>query len=153
MQDFRNLEVWQRARKLNRTIYQLTAGVPAGETLGLRSQMRKASVSICAKIAEGCGRRGETEFRRFLDVSMGSAGDLECEIFLSGDLGFITEAVQPRILSPLIEIERMLAGLIASLACPPRGTAASLAEHTPGSGGPTEKSRSRERIATTNATD
>jgi four helix bundle protein len=108
MQDFRNLEVWQRARKLNRTIYQLTAGFPASETFGLRSQIRRASVSICANIAEGCGRRGDTEFRRFLDVSMGSACELECEILLSHDLGFITAASQSRILPPLVEIKRML---------------------------------------------
>jgi len=120
MQDFRNLDVWQRARHLNKTIYQMTADFPESEAFGLRSQMRRASVSICTNIAEGCGRRGDREFRRFLDIAMGSACELECETILSFDLVFITEAVQERVLAVLIEIKRMLGGLIRRLVCPLR---------------------------------
>ena len=120
MQDFRNLDVWQRARHLNKTIYQMTADFPESEAFGLRSQMRRASVSICSNIAEGCGRRGDREFRRFLDIAMGSACELECETILSFDLVFVTEAVQERVLAVLIEIKRMLGGLIRRLVCPLR---------------------------------
>jgi len=120
MQDFRNLDVWQRARHLNKTIYQMTTDFPESEAFGLRSQMRRASVSICSNIAEGCGRRGDREFRRFLDIAMGSACELECETILSFDLVFITEALQERILAVLIEIKRMLGGLIRRLVCPTR---------------------------------
>ena len=98
MQDFRNLSVWQSARRLTKTIYNLTRDFPASEEFGLKAQMRKASVSICANIAEGCGRRGDREFRRFLDVAMGSACELECETILSLDLAFITESIQKQIL-------------------------------------------------------
>ena len=119
MQDFKNLDVWQRARNLNKTIYEMTAEFPESEAFGVRSQMRRASVSICSNIAEGCGRRGDREFRRFLDVAMGSACELECEMILSFDLVFITEATQDRILAVLIEIKRMLGGLISRLICPP----------------------------------
>jgi four helix bundle protein len=112
MQDFRNLDVRQRARNLNKTIYEMTADCPESEAVGLRSQMRRASVSICSNTAEGCGRRGDREFRRFLDVAMGSACELECETILSFDLVFITEATHERILAALIEIKRMLGGLI-----------------------------------------
>lgn len=80
MQDFKNLEVWQAARRLTKAIYQLSADFPDSETFGLRAQMRRASISICSNIAEGCGRRGDPEFRRFLDVAMGSACELECEL-------------------------------------------------------------------------
>ena len=111
MQDFRNLDVWQRAQHLNKTIYQMTTDFPESEAFGLRSQMRRASVSICSNIAEGCGRRGDREFRRFLDIAMGSTCELECETILSFDLVFITEAVQKRVLAVLIEIKRMLGGL------------------------------------------
>jgi len=120
MQDFRNLDVWQRARHLNKTIYQMTTDFPESEAFGLRSQMRRASVSICSNIAEGCGRRGDREFRRFLDIAMGSACELECETILSFDLVFITEAVQERVLAVLIEIKRMLGGLKRRLVCPLR---------------------------------
>jgi four helix bundle protein len=77
--------------------------------------MRRATVSICSNIAEGCGRRGDREFRRFLDVAMGSACELECETILSYDLAFITEAAQDAILETVIQIKRMLGGLLSRL--------------------------------------
>lgn len=120
MQDFRNLSVWQRARKLTKTVYEITADFPGSEEFELKSQMRRATVSVCSNIAEGCGRRGDPEFRRFLDVAMGSACELECETILSFDLAFITEALQEHILAALIEIKRMLSGLIGSLVEPIR---------------------------------
>jgi four helix bundle protein len=64
MQDFRNLSVWQRARRLTKSVYEMSADFPGSEEFGLKSQMRRATVSICSNIAEGCGRRGDREFRR-----------------------------------------------------------------------------------------
>ena len=98
--------------------------------------MRRASVSICSNIAEGCGRRGDREFRRFLDVAMGSAYELECETILSFDLAFITEAVQEEILAVLIEVKRMMSGLMSRLVCspnPPRRGASGDPRPEPGS--------------------
>lgn len=118
MQDFRNLSVWQMARTLTKSIYEMTTDYPESEVFGLRSQMRRASVSICSNIAEGCGRRGDREFRRFLDIAMGSACELECETILSFDLAFITEAAQEQILDVLIQVKRMLGGLMARLGSP-----------------------------------
>jgi four helix bundle protein len=115
MQDFRNLSVWQRARRLTKSVYEMTADFPGSEEFGLKSQMRRATVSICSNIAEGCGRRGDREFRRFLDVAMGSACELECETILSYDLAFITEAAQDAILETVIQIKRMLGGLLSRL--------------------------------------
>jgi four helix bundle protein len=115
MQDFKNLSVWQMARRLTKSIYEMTKDYPESEVFGLRSQMRRATVSICSNIAEGCGRRGDREFRRFLDVAMGSACELECETILSFDLAFITEAAQEQMLDVLIRIKRMLGGLLARL--------------------------------------
>jgi four helix bundle protein len=79
MQDFRNLDVWHRARNLNKTIDEMTADFPESRAFGLRCQMRRASVSICSDIAEGCQRPGDRDLRRFLDVATGSACELECE--------------------------------------------------------------------------
>ena len=75
MQDFRNLAVWQHARRLTKSIYDLTLDFPQSEEFGLKAQMRRAAVSICSNIAEGCGRRGDTEFRSFLDIAMGRAAN------------------------------------------------------------------------------
>jgi four helix bundle protein len=115
MQDFKNLTVWQMVRQLTKSIYKLTMDFPGSEEFGLKSQMRRASVSICTNLAEGCGRRGDREFRRFVDVAMGSACELECETILSFDLAFITEAMQEQILEKLIQINRMLGSLASKL--------------------------------------
>ena len=111
MQDFRNLMVWQHARQLTRLVYELTRKYPASEEFGLKSQMRRATVSICAAIAEGAGRRGDREFRRFLDIAMGSCSELECELILSCDLQLISEATMNDTAAPLTELKRMLSGL------------------------------------------
>ena len=95
MQDFKNLTAWQAARRLTKSVYQLSADFPRSEEFG--------------------GRRGDREFRRFLDVAMGSACELESELIVSFDLAFIAESVQEQALSALIEINRMLSGLIGRL--------------------------------------
>jgi four helix bundle protein len=99
----------------DQSVYEMTTDFPGSEEFGPKTQMRRAAVSICSNIAEGCGRRGDREFRRFLDVAMGSACELECETILSVDLAFITQAVHEEILDTLIQIKRMLGGLLSRL--------------------------------------
>ena len=91
MQDFTNLSAWQRARRLTKSVYELTADFPESEQFGLKSQMRRAT------------------------VAMGSACELECETILSFDLAFITEMAQELLLEALIQIKRMLGGLLSRL--------------------------------------
>jgi len=111
MQDFRNLAVWRATRVFVKRLYVASAAIPRDEEFGLRRQIRRAAVSTCANIAEGCGRRGDREFRRFLDHAFGSACELECELILCLDLGLMAEAPQTKLVEELIEIKRMLAGL------------------------------------------
>jgi four helix bundle protein len=118
VQDFRNLTVWQAARRLTKTIYQMTALFPESERFGLSSQMRRASISICSNIAEGCGRGGDREFRHFLCLAMGSACELESELILCVDLSLLAAAPQQMGMSALIEVKRMLGGLINRLSQP-----------------------------------
>ena len=118
MQDFKNLTVWQAARRMTITTDKLTTDFPHAEEFGLNAQMRRTSVSICTNIAEGSGRRGDREFRRFLDIAMGSAFELECELILSHDLAFISEMTKDRTLAAVSEIRRMLLGLIGCLGTP-----------------------------------
>lgn len=89
MQDFRNLQVWSKAHKLTLDIYKLTSRFPKDELFGLRSQMRRCSSSIGSNIAEGCGRLGDAELNRFLLIAMGSASELEYQLLLSRDLGYV----------------------------------------------------------------
>jgi four helix bundle protein len=115
MQDFKNLTVWQAARRVTMSTYKLTIHFPPAEEFGLKAQMRRASVSICTNIAEGAGRRGDREFRRFLDIAMGSTFELECDVILSSDLAFITETEKGKALAAVDEIRRMLLGLLGCL--------------------------------------
>src|SRR5262245_48796378 len=115
MQDFRNLAVWQAARGVTKSVYEITAGYPGIELFGLRSQMRRAAVSICANIAEGRGRGSDADFRRFLLAAMGSACELESEIVLSLDLGFVKPTVHDRLITEVCEVKRMLSGLMKTL--------------------------------------
>lgn len=80
MRDFRELKVWQKSHQLTLAIYKATVKFPKDEMYGLTSQIRRASASIAANIAEGCGRNGEAELGRFLQIAMGSASELEYQV-------------------------------------------------------------------------
>jgi four helix bundle protein len=70
MQDFKNLKVWQKSHELTLEIYKVTASFPKEELFGLTSQIRRASSSISANIAEGCGRQSDADFARFLQIAI-----------------------------------------------------------------------------------
>jgi four helix bundle protein len=77
MRDFKEYKVWEKSHYLALEVYRVTATFPKEELYGLTSQIRRASTSIPANIAEGCGRSGNTELARFLQIAMGSASELE----------------------------------------------------------------------------
>lgn len=82
MKDFRNLKVWEKSHQLTVEIYKATEKFPKHEQYGLTSQLRRASVSVAANIAEGCGRKSDADFGRFLGIAMGSVSELEYLIFI-----------------------------------------------------------------------
>jgi len=112
MKDFRSLEVWQRAHNVTLAAYRVTRAFPTDERFGLTSQIRRSAASIGANIAEGCGRRGDAEFHRFLQMAMGSASELEYHFLLARDLGYLTEDEYSTLDQSVVEIKRMLAALI-----------------------------------------
>ena len=105
MKDFRNLEVWKRAHALTLTVYKATAGFPMEERFGLTSQVRRCSASIGANIAEGCGKRGNAEFQRFLQIASGSASEAEYQLLLARDLGYLTESAHRDLTRKLTPLE------------------------------------------------
>jgi len=115
MQNFRQLSVWQKSHKLTLSIYNITRTFPREERFGLTSQLRRAASSIGANIAEGCGRNTRIEFRRFLDLAMGSASEVEYFLLLAFDLGLITQVSYGPAEKGITEIKRMLAGFIETL--------------------------------------
>ncbi len=115
MKDFRKLKVWYKAYQLVLRIYKASAAFPRDELYGLTSQLRRSSVSIPANIAEGCGRRGDPELARFLQIAMGSASELECHLLLARDLGLLKSSVAEPFLSDVTEVKRMLATFVRKL--------------------------------------
>ena len=92
MRNFKELEIWNIARGLNKMIYVLSREFPREEIYGLTSQVRRAVVSVSSNIAEGCGRRTNKELIYFLHNAMGSLKEVESQIFLSLDLDYLTES-------------------------------------------------------------
>ncbi len=118
MKDFRKLVVWEKAHLLAIGAYRATATFPKDELYGLVSQIRRACVSIPANIAEGCGREGEAEFGRFLQIALGSASELEYHLLLAHDLDFLNEKDYESMGMQVIEVKRMLTALIQKQTCP-----------------------------------
>ncbi len=93
MKNFKTLKVWQKSHELTLQIYKATAGFPKEEIYALTSQLRRAASSVAANIAEGCGRHGDADFARFLQIAMGSASELQYHLILAHDLGFLSAPV------------------------------------------------------------
>lgn len=112
MKDFRDLQVWRKAHMLALYSYRETNRFPKQEMFGMMSQIRRAAVSIAANIAEGCGKRGNGEFQRFLNVATGSASELEYHFLLAHDLELFDELAYKRLNTAVIEVKRMLSALV-----------------------------------------
>ena len=115
MKDFRDLRVWAKSHKLTLEIYEKTAKFPRCELYGLTSQLRRCSASIGANIAEGCGKRGNNEFQRYLQIASGSASEWDYHLLLSRDLQFFPEADYQSLARSLTEIRRMLTSLLQKI--------------------------------------
>ena len=116
LKNYRDLKVWQKAYQLCLEVYRVTKEFPSEEKYGLVSQIRRAAVSIPSNVAEGYGRKTTPEYIQFLYVAYGSLCELETQILLSGDLGFVDSKEIEAIEGKIGELERMLKALIKSLA-------------------------------------
>jgi four helix bundle protein len=110
MQDFRNLKVWQKAHNLTLAVYKATAEFPKYETFGLRSQVRRATAAIPNNLAEGCGRGTPGDFRRFVQIAMGSAWEVDYLLLLCRDLNYLAVEVYTSLSNDTFEVKRMLSG-------------------------------------------
>ena len=115
MRDFRKLKVWQKAHPSTLGTYKATATFPKIEIYGITSQTRRSAVSIPANIAEGCGRNGEAEFARFLQIAMGSASELEYHLLLAHDLNLLKTPEYQKLATEVIDVKRMLTSFIQKL--------------------------------------
>ena len=115
MRDHTKLRAFELADEVAVLVYRETRQFPKEEIYGLRSQMRRAAVSIPSNIVEGCARNGQAEYLRFLDIAFGSIRELHYQFSLAKRLGFFTEQNMSTLESKITETEKVLNALIRSL--------------------------------------
>ncbi|SDT02018.1 four helix bundle protein [Winogradskyella sediminis] len=112
---FKELQIWKRSRLFCSEIYAITSKFPDSEKFGLTNQLRRASVSIPSNIAEGSSRNSNKDFARFLQISIGSAYEIETQLLISADLNFILDNELQSCLSELGEIIKMISKFKSTL--------------------------------------
>jgi four helix bundle protein len=115
MPDFKRLRVYDMAYDLALAVHRATRTFPAEERFGLVTQLRRAAGSVVSNIAEGCGRGTDRELRYFLRVARGGAHEVECQLRLSRDLGYLPEAEWGRLDGTVQQVSGMLYGMIRAL--------------------------------------
>ncbi len=111
----RKLDVWQKSMELVRKIYQNTATFPKNEEYGLSSQMRRAAISVPSNLAEGAARKGNKEFKQFLNIAQGSLSELDTQVELARMLGYMYSERYSELMYKMTEISKMLFGLANAL--------------------------------------
>nr|WP_322624355.1 four helix bundle protein [uncultured Flavobacterium sp.] len=112
MGNYRNLAVWQKSMVLVTNIYEVTKVFPKEEVFGLTSQIRRCSISIPSNIAEGYGRGGDIELKRFLSISVGSLFELQTQIEIAYNIRYIDQATFKSLYDSTRELEIMLTSFI-----------------------------------------
>jgi four helix bundle protein len=112
---YRDLRVWREAMKLAVAVYKATESFPAQERYGITAQIRRSAVSIPSNIAEGKGRRTDRDFLSFLFRARGSRLELETQLLLATELGYLVDAEAQQLLGAAARVGSALAGLINSL--------------------------------------
>lgn len=107
-----DLDVWKQARILSKEVYLVSSNFPSDEKFGLTSQIRRAAVSIPSNIAEGCGRNHPKDSIQFFYVARGSVYEVETQLYLASDLGFIEEIDLKTLLLKLETTRKLLNGFI-----------------------------------------
>lgn len=115
MNRFKELLVWQKSVELTTDIYKLTEQFPKEEKYGLISQITRSAISIPSNIAEGAGRNSKNEFNQFLGISIGSSFELETQLIVAKNLGYISEFQLEQLNTQLETIQNMLFKLQKSL--------------------------------------
>ncbi len=111
----RKLDVWHKSMELVNEVYKATSIFPKIEEYGLSSQMRRAAVSVPSNLAEGAARKGNKEFKQFLNIAQGSLSELDTQVELSHMLGYIAGEKHKELMAKMTEISKMLFGLANSL--------------------------------------
>lgn len=112
---YKDLIVWQKAMTMVTETYRCSQSFPRRERYGLTSQLRRAAVSVASNIAEGQGRLSRREFRQFLGQARGSLIEMETQVVIAGNLGYLSTDAVHHIMETSGEVSRLLHGLIQSI--------------------------------------
>ena len=115
MKTFRDLLVWQKSMEVVKNIYQITNQFPRVEEYGLTSQMKRCCISIPLNIAEGFNRKTTKEYIQFVFIAYGSCSEFETQLEIANMLKYVSRSQYESVLSEVLEISKMLNGLIRSL--------------------------------------
>lgn len=115
MRNFRKFQIWKKGIQLSKEIYQVTSSFPEKEKFGLISQLRRAAISIPSNIAEGCSRSSEKEFKRFLEIALGSAFELETQLIISLELSYLSQEHYGSLIEELTILQKQLNALIGKI--------------------------------------
>ncbi len=119
MADFKKLKVWQKAHALALSVNRTAGGIRGSAHVSLRSQMVRAAMSIDANIVEGRGQRSDREFARYLGIAINSANELESHLIMSRDVGALKQVDFLTLVEELVEVRRMLHGLLNRIGITP----------------------------------
>jgi four helix bundle protein len=115
MHRFKDLEIWKLSRLFCSQIYKTTSSFPDSEKFGLTNQLRRASVSVPSNIAEGCSRSSNKDFSRFLEISIGSIYEIETQLLIAFDLGYIDQEKLDELCTDLNKIIKMISKFRSTL--------------------------------------
>lgn len=112
---FEEIEAWQAARRLTRSIYRITNDHPFRKDVGLCGQLRRASLSVMSNIAEGFERDGNREFHHFLSVAKGSCGEVRSQLYIAMDVGYLSVDQHDELRKQSETVSRLIFGLMRHL--------------------------------------
>jgi four helix bundle protein len=115
MKDYRKLNVWQVSHAITLKVYRTSKSFPKDELFALTSQIRRAAASVPANLAEGCGREGDAELKRFMTIALGSACELDYHVLLATELGYIEPGASNALAAEILQLRRMLGAFIRTL--------------------------------------
>lgn len=115
IEKFEDIEVWQRARQLAKAVYVVTSEGKFARDFGLRDQIQRAAVSVMSNIAEGFERGGDVEFRRFLAIAKGSAGEVKTQLYVALDAGLIDQTAFDSLCKMATETGKLIGGFMKYL--------------------------------------
>ena len=115
IRSYQDLEAWKLGIGLTKSVYRITGSFPDAERFGLVSQLRRASVSIPSNIAEGWGRGSTAEYARFLKIARGSLFEIETQLIIAAELGFVAEHDRRALTDETKQCGRVLSGLLRSI--------------------------------------